>query len=261
MSTGYHWMNFDRREQLSVTPFDTNIEIWSTCFVGNEYTEAVVSLLAGEWAGDSNAYIPDSFMSRDIEDAGSPPFLVRAAEEFGTDVFDEAEDAFACVEGRFREMDGRMERTYPDDDWPLYIDSPYEGPFDLEFTHPRYLVNRTKREYVDRESTMVWFIRRGPQPFEVLRFDPTPLLLCTKGAMDDHWDHGPWLGDYVYASALHPGEDYRDATRDYVYNEGPLKPVYATDDQIKAVMERRTNDYGDLTEEEIEDIKACLRWW
>jgi len=251
-------MNFDRREQLDVFPFDTNIERASSCFVGNEYTEALLTLLTGDWAGTANAFVPDCFSAKDLDDTGRPPFLVRAADEFGEYIFDEAEDSFAYVEGQFKLMEGRLRRTYPDD-WPLYIDEPYEGPFDLELSHPRYAVNRTKREYVDRDHTMVWFIRRRPYPFEVVRFDPTPLLLCTDGFLDDYYDRGPWLGDYVYASNVHPGDGYRDATRDYIYTIGPERPVYATDDQIKAVMERREDDYGNLTPQEIEDIKDCLR--
>ena len=260
MSTGYHWMNFERREQLAVEPFKSDIKLYSTCIIGNEYTEAALTLLTGDWAGDANAYISDDFTKKDLVGAGSPAFLVRAADKFGEFVFEEAEETFACVEGRFTIMDGRVQRTYYDD-WPLYTDKPYVGPFDLELAHPRYVINRTKLEYIDRHHTMACYIRRGHLPFEVLRFDPTPLLLCTSGGLDDYWAHGPWLGDYVCAGDECPDESYRDATRDYIYVVGQERPVYATDKQILAVMERRVDDYGDLTKQQIEDIKSCLRTW
>jgi hypothetical protein len=73
----------------------------------------------------------------------------------------------------------------------------YVGTFDMEFSHPRYLVNASKREYVDRERTMAWDVTRGRLPFGVVRFHPTPLLLSSGRGLDGYDECGPWLGDDV----------------------------------------------------------------
>jgi hypothetical protein len=103
-------------------------------------------------------------------------------------------------------------------------------------------------------------VTRGHLPFGVVRFDPTPLLLSSGRGLDGYDGCGPWLGDNVFATSVCPDDGYADMSHAYVCTfDDDEAPVFASDDQIKAVMERRTEDYGGLTSSEIETIKALLR--
>lgn len=255
MAQYFFWMNFDRREMLDPLAHDSALNQTATSYLGAEYTEAALTLLEGEWAGQAVLFMGDY---TDLEGATNP-LLVRIREEYGNHPFDEADETFTNISGRFYEVEGREEHVYIDED--TEFERPYSGPFDLRYTRPRYVINQSKREYVDRLSTCVWYLRRTPS-FEVVRFDPTSLLLTTWRGLDGYEDdeHGPWVGDYVTASSELPGNGCADATRKYVYtNRDDELPVYATDVQIEAVWRRRAEDYGDLTEEEIGAIRALLR--
>ena len=255
MSQYFFWMNFDRHERLDTTAHDSLFDSLSTSYIGAEYTEAALTMLEGEWAGEAVLFMGDY---ADLSHAANP-LLARIREEYGNHPFDYADETFTNISGRFRESEGRMEHVWADDD--TEFDRPYAGPFDLHYTHPRYVINRTRHEYVDRAATCVWYVRRTPS-FEVVRFDPTPLLFITTRGLDGYEDdeHGPWVGDDVTAGNALPAPGYTDTTKEYVYRRGDNDvPVYATDRQIKAVWRRRTEDYGDLTADEFEAIRALLQ--
>lgn len=231
MAQYFFWMNFDRREMLEPLAHDSALNQTATSYLGAEYTDAALTLLEGEWAGQAVLFMGDY---TDLEGTTNP-LLVRIREEYGYHPFDEADETFANISGRFYEVEGREEHVYVDED--TEFERPYSGPFDLHYTRPRYVINRTKREYVDRSSTCVWYLRRTLS-FEIVRFDPTALLLTTWRGLDGYEDdeHGPWVGDYVTASSELPGDGYVDATRKYVYTDRDDEvPVYATDAQIEAV--------------------------
>lgn len=45
MGEYYLWFNADKREQLGIEPFDTGAKMVSNIDVGNEYTDAICTLL------------------------------------------------------------------------------------------------------------------------------------------------------------------------------------------------------------------------
>lgn len=255
MGQYFTWLNVDKREQLDPLAFEGGLKWCETCYVGSERTEAALSLLAGPWAGDAVVFMGDYCRPGELDNA----LMSRVAAEYGErGACDYMEDTFTNIAGRFAVVRGRAEYLY-EDDAPLGARE-YVGTFDIEFSHPRYLVNDSKREYVDRERTMVWHVTRGHLPFSVVRFDPTPLLLSSGRGLDGFDDCGPWLGDSVFATSIRPDDGYADMSHTYVCTFGDNEvPVFSSDDQIKAVMERRTEDYGKLTNMEIEFIEALLR--
>ena len=52
MGEHYLWLNVDKCEKLDPEPFDTGAKIISNVDVGNEYTDAVCTLLDRDWRGD-----------------------------------------------------------------------------------------------------------------------------------------------------------------------------------------------------------------
>jgi len=207
------------------------------------------------WAGDAVIFMGDYCCPGDLDNA-----LMRrvTAEYGGRGACDYMEDTFTNIAGRFAVVRGRAEHLY-EDDVPLGTRE-YVGTFDIEFSHPRYLVNDSKRGYVDRKRTMAWHVTRGHLSFNVIRFDPTPLLLSSSRGPDGFGDCGPWLGDSVFATSICPNDGYADMSHAYVctFDDDEI-PVFSSDDQIKTVVEHRTEDYGDLTSIGIESIKDLLR--
>lgn len=254
MGEYFTWLNVDKRERLDPLAFEGGLKWCETCYVGSERTEAALTLLEGAWAGDAVIFMGDYCRPEELDN----DLMRRVAAEYGDlGARDYMEDAFTNIAGRFAVVRGRTECLYEDD--TLLGAREYAGAFDIEFSHPRYLVNDSKCEYVDRERTMAWHVTRGRLPFGVVRFDPTPLLLSSSRGPDGFDDCGPWLGDNVYATNALPDGEYADMSHAYVCTFDDEAPVFSSDDQIRAVMERRTEDYGGLTGMEIESIKALLR--
>ena len=255
MGQYFTWLNVDKREQLDPLAFEGGLKWCETCYVGSERTEAALTLLAGPWAGDAVIFMGDYCSPGDIDN----PLMQRVAAEYGAHgACDLMEDTFTNVTGMFAVVRGRGECLY-ENDVPLGARE-YVGTFDVAFSHPRYLINDSKREYVDREQTMVWHVNRGHLPFGVVRFDPTPLLLSSGHGPDGFEEFGPWLGDRVHATNARPEGTYADMSRAYVCTfDDDEVPVFSSDCQIRAVMERRTGDFDGLSDEEIESIKALLR--
>ena len=257
MGQYFEWVNLDKRELLDSSAFADGLELYETSYVGSERTGAALTLLAGDWAHDAVVFMGDYCSPADSANL----LMRRIAREYGErGAYDQLADEFSNIAGGFAAARGKTEWVY-DDIAQDTVSREYQGTFDLEVSDPRYLVNLTKGEYVDRRATMVWYVKRTPS-YEVSRFDPTPLLLATEGALDGFEDGGcgPWLGDDVYASDTCPGEGFVDSTRKYVYTiDDDDIPVYATDRQIEAVWRRRIEDYEGLSEDEIDAIRALLR--
>lgn len=254
MAQYFFWMNFDRREKLNPLAFGSALNQTATSYLGAEYTEAALTMLAGDWAGQAVLFMGDY---TDLDKGTPNPLLTRIREEYGRYPFDEADGTFTDVFGRFSDARRGLAEDTGDGG------SSYAGPADLSFTRPRYVINRSKGEYVDRAATCVWYLRKATA-LEVVRFDPISLLLTTWHALDTFEDdcHGPWVGDDVLAADVLPEEGFADATRRYVcaQDDGEA-PVYASDEQIKAVAEGRPAGYAGLSQAEIETVRACLRRW
>lgn len=225
MSQCFMWVNFSKKQFLQNEPFPGGLKYLESCYTGSVKTDAVHTLLAGDWKGDLVVFCGDYLF--DLEMFGvvtrqSHPGLAR--------VLDVAIDP-VDIEYEFEDITGRFTYACGKTGWTPSIDplgketmvkTPYEGPFDLEIVHYRFVVNETKGIYYDRETTQ--------NCFTYSRFDPLPLLLGTtwgrllvnrepiaapQGSTVRCGPDGLWVGEVICPTNERPGDGYVDVSALY----------------------------------------------
>ncbi len=223
MSQYFMWVNFTKRQFLQDDAFPSGLRYTETCYVGDLKTAAASTLLAGGWKGDLVAFTGNHlFDLAKAAESGSYPGLSRLLAAATDPVNIEYE--FDDVTGRFTIARGEhgWAPSINEDGTETMRQVPYEGPFDLEITHYRFMVNETKRVFYDREATQAIS--------DSQRFDPLPLLLGTAwgsllvngnlpkapgGSQMASAPDGLWVGDLVYPSNVRPDSDYEDVSALY----------------------------------------------
>lgn len=112
---------------------------------------------------------------------------------------------------------------------------PYEGPFDLEVIHRRYVMEDGRREFVDRELAPVHDVYDAGGTILRDRWDPVGWLLRLSN-LDDPWE-GRWVAGRVRASDEPPAPGYRDVSADAHLSYGrSASAVCAPDEEVRAVL-------------------------
>lgn len=203
MSQYFQWINFDKRQYLGDMMFSDGLKATESAYVGSPKTEAVTALLGTIWRGDLIAFTGEYYADvREVAVPGRDDGLIRII-KYPIDYYD-VDYEFEDVGGRLSCARGKLGVAVVEDgEYGLSLaERPYEGPFDIEVEHFRYIINETKREYFDREQTSCQWVRSNT--------DLLPLLLGTS------WGHlaiegktsrepdGRWVGDLVYPSHKEP---------------------------------------------------------
>lgn len=199
MSQCYTWASFEKKEAIDICWCGG--KLWESDWTGCKQNNAVLTLLAGRWAGDHLVwYGCEGF---DFDDCNTP-FKERLLHEYGIEYFYETTD----ISGVF--TDSRGEWRYnkpigPNGEWvPVY----YDGPFDTEIRWYRYVVDLDKRQFIDRERTAVHCVVPG----EVWRDDLFPVLSVPRDWEPGNGYQGMWFGDLLAATNDWPGEGFEDLT-------------------------------------------------
>lgn len=172
----------------------------------------MLSLLATHWQGDVVVFCGDY---ADFSKGGNHPGCKYIQEKVLAsgwaipDFIYEAHDATGCL--RIAKDSPRNRRNSPEDET---LDC-YDGSFDVDVKEWRYVVNLTRREYIDYQRTPVVFA----SAHFIQRYDPLPLLLASAiWALDDPNEEieGRWLGDVVYPTNDSPDAAFSLVAEDYV---------------------------------------------
>ncbi len=200
MSEYFKWVNPKRKEWIDYDPFDgCGFMLGIASFLGNRYTDAVCTLMAGPWRGDPVMYVGDYY---------TPDAESKIGKLFDGYPMDDVTENFRNVGGLFTCAKGMLRPSWEEDDDPYGDDVPYEGPFDTEVHHYRYAVNRTRGEYVDRDAGPVRCVCYYDGRFSWGRLDPLVSLL-TPRANSSEWE-GRWCCDEVDMLDELPVGDYED---------------------------------------------------
>ena len=219
MGEYFKWVNPRKREWIDDEPFDDyGFMLSIASYLGNRYTDAACTLIAGPWRGDPVMYIGDYFTPEE----GSP-----IAGLFGGYPYEDALDNFRNVSGSFRCAEGLLRPVWGDGD-----DVPYDGPFDTEVHHYRYALNRTRGEYVDRDAGPVRCVCLYDGKYSWDRLDPL-LGLLTPRSKPSEW-HGRWCLDEVEMTDEPPEGGYEDVMQGACFGwVGPL--LFADDAEMAAL--------------------------
>ncbi len=252
MGQYFNWVNFDKREYIDTAPWPNGQKLVECTYLGCEETDAALTMLAGEWAGDLVAFMGDYCHFENETHPGRREVELR----LGGMIFDDfLFDTCTDICGRFDYVGNHPEaRRYVEhgDDYSM---EPYEGPFDIAIHSYRYIVNVSKREFVDRFRTAVRYIDGSTG--RIVRYDPFPQLMCSETNGLEYPDeiNGLWFGDIVRPTDEHPGSGYRAVAQDYSYWAPPS--ITCPDEEIQRVIAEHGLSIADR--DILEQVDSYLR--
>ena len=101
----------------------------------------------------------------------------------------------------------------------IFYEKPSPAFIDEEKTEVgNYIVNHTKKEFVDKEKCPVSYIYNEIE----FKIHPLPLLTCSgngRGGGDFRKDHpftGSWAGDIISIETKQPSSDYEEIFPDFI---------------------------------------------
>lgn len=251
MGQYFEWVNFDKGEIIATWPWPNGQKLHECAYVGCEETDAALTMLAGEWAGDFVVFLGDC-ATFENETYSNHKELQRRLKGMNLEDY-----VFDCKDicGRFDYV-----RRHPEATYPVYgaepgeeVERHYEGPYDIAIRHFRYVVNESKREYVDRVRTAVRSI--DSKSGRIVRYDPFPQLMCSETLGIEHPEReidGLWFGDLIRPTDEHPGDDYAAVAQRYSHF-GP--PLTCSDDEIRRIISEHRLNIADKNI--LEQIYAC----
>jgi len=258
MGEYFEWVNVDKRERLELGAFGSGFKVMEPCWVGNKEIDAVCTLMSGRWRGDLVAFCGDESAGLWLDNSEEG---IRAKAEYGagTGFTDYVIDEYENITGIFKDAEGLTYIVYGDDDRD---EAPYEGPFDTDIVHRRFVVNRTKKLYYDRMRTpirCVWPHKLGSDE-RIVRFDPFPALFARNNRLSMFCDHKndyfeqDWVGDEVEATDDAPPRGFLDVSVFYNYW---LPSLVVDDETLIAAME--STEFKELVKSGIHDMDALKK--
>ena len=213
MGQYYTLVNMDKKERLYSHSFGSGLKLMESCYVRNEYMEAIAHLLAGPWKGDRVLYCGDYAWDDPSGSAGER--LRELAQQDPYEFAEQCEDIstqFAACEGNTR-----LESFKTASGGHGFRSVPLEGSFEIRPEHYRYLANETKGVFVDREVAPVAWVWVEGENFGITRTDPLPLFMAIGNGLGggDYWGEnqekiGSWAGDVIVPTNERPGEGYQE---------------------------------------------------
>lgn len=243
MGEYFAWANIDKRERLDMAAFDSGFKMVEPCWVGNGDIDAVCTLLADRWRGDTVAFLGDS--STGYWPDTSPEALAYRTKESPV-LLDYAEDTYEDITCLFKQAEGLAHMEFTETE---ILEIPYEGPFNLEIEHRRYVINHTKKLFYDRKATPIRCVEPHKLGIEdpIVRFDPFPILFAKDSRLAFYSNHEnqqfeiDWVGDFVEAVDDEPPQGYLDVSAFYDY----WTPSLLVDDAT-ALAAMSTEEYKKL---------------
>lgn len=241
MGEYFKWANYDKRKVLSNDVWGEGVNLSDFVQQRSARNDAAATLLAGPWAGDRVILCGDEACFFDDDEC---KFRRSLAPLRPDDLpYDWDNDPECEAAGLFRAARGLSRRVW------LYgrdaVTLPFEGPFSLEPRQVRYVVNETKKEYVDRLHGPVLKVSLGG----VEREDLFPVLCCSRSTYGSN-PEGRWFGDRLWASDERPSSSYRDITPCHEYrgegtklDDKEILDAYASSDAGESGM---ALEYGEL---------------
>lgn len=255
MGQYYTFVNMDKKERLYSHSFESGLKLMESCYVGNDYMEAISHLLAGPWKGDRVFYCGDYAWDDPSGSAGER--LHELAKQDPYEFAEKCEDIstrFAACKGRTR-----LESFETESGGHGFRSVPLEGSFDIEPEHYRYVVNESKGVFVDREKAPVAWVWAEGKDFGIVRTDPMPLFMAIGNGLGggDYWGPnegqiGSWAGDSIVPTNERPDKNFREVPSPFD-EAGVFLTVQDKElsEAIRANMDKMAPDRGGLDAKEL----------
>lgn len=126
MGQYFYWVNFDKDELIETWPWPNGAGLHESAYAGCEETDAAITMLAGDWAGDLAVFLGDYARFEDETHPGRREVERRLDGTIAEHYIYECTD----VCGRFDYLKAHPEITYPVYGmYPLYHAEVLENAF------------------------------------------------------------------------------------------------------------------------------------
>lgn len=227
MGQYYRIANLDKRETLDPFKFGSALKLTESCYVGDDYVDAITYLLANDWHGDRVLLCGDYAWS---EEGGSAAGRLRVLAE--SDPF-EASEGFLDRSGDFASVRGN--EVYREVAPNLYGKVPVDGTFHIDAGHYRYVADETAVVFYDREKAPVVFVGEWEGEPYITRTDPLTLFMAIGNGLGG--------GDYITASDVPP---VGLTEIECPFDEGGVL-LTAPDDEIRRAIEVNGLDWNHVS--------------
>lgn len=214
MGEYFEWVNVDKKEYLSPFDFNLGCKINESSVDGNPVLNALARLMDDRWKCDRIIFLGDQIeIPDDIENAVLKDLHDerRNWESPGYDA-DYVQSFYRNVSCLFKEAEDRVRKTieadlkdkeYISEDFPnqyqIDLENPYDGLFVLEGRHFRYIVNESKKIFIDTDNLPIDKTENGAE----FKVNPLPELMVYGMNMEEG---GEWVGDIIRFSDGAPSD-------------------------------------------------------
>lgn len=254
MGQYYRPVNLDKKECLDPYKFDGGLKLMETCYVGNNYIDALTYLLANDWHGDRVILCGDYAW----EEGGSQAAVLHRMAESdpyrASENFTDRSTDFSCCKGNkvIEPVDGQPRR---------FEEVELQGSFHIDAGHCRYVIDETAGRFYDREKAPVAWIgkTRGGEEY-ITRTDPLSIFMAMGNGLGGGDYHGPneylvgsWAG-HIITAANEPPVGCTEIECPFDERDVFLT---ASDDEIRRAVQTARLDWSRASLTEVSDaVKA-----
>lgn len=209
MGQYYAVVNADAKETLDQSCFMNGLKLMESCYVGNDFVDALSYLLEHDWFGDRvylcGDYAFESMLSPEYSDTS---FVQVGRAERYRSLLGISSDPYELASSEYRDRSTDF-TTCRRTDWD---GKPIEGLFAIDPGHYRFVANETEGVYYDREECPVnWVWRDDDRSRRFTRTDPLTIFLAVGNGLGGGDYHGPneglvgaWAGHTIAMSNEEP---------------------------------------------------------
>lgn len=220
MGEYYKWINIDKKEYISPNDFDLGNKLFESSSDGNPLLNALSVLLQDRWKNDSIIFLGDECnVPGDTENTALKELRYQRS-SWGQSGYDEEYvlECYRNISCKFKESEPKVREEvevilkYRDtlNEYGLDYDNPFDGMFLYDGMHYRFVLNESKRLFIDVDKLPEKKTDEGA----VYRTNPLPLLMAYGRMVDE--DMGIWIGDIITFADEEP-EGYQDISDQYIW--------------------------------------------
>lgn len=241
MSQDYYWINRSKKEYIQGLEFDCGTGLYGSRFVGCEELETVYTLLASDWKDDTIVFLSDGYVWNDeyskkekyiklhdllecdilpVDDddlyyvyKNKAVYFKKCKEEMLNNFEEDLNNEILRISGSYTKLDNQDLEDIPKISKEKYNEI-LNKFFLRESTYYRYVINHSKKEYIDRDL-LPKYGKYGS------KHDPFPILM----AVTRNWQNEPyeddaiglWILDKIEVTNCPPSSEYKEMGETYEY--------------------------------------------
>ena len=211
MGEYYDFVNLDKKEYLSPSPFGSGNKLFECTHVDDEFINCAYTLMNNEWKNDTVLFLGDE---SNLNSNGNC-IIQKIIDKYGKNPIDDVWEEGVNISRLFKVVEKEMtgpNAIYYSENKLLevnYINKVYKiKEYSREFIFFRYVINHTKGQYIDRNKL--------GDCGRIYYLDPFPMLIGVGRHSEYDYPNfrksymGMWIGDDIELTNNPDFKDYED---------------------------------------------------